>query len=195
LSLQHPRSDREPTQQAIAFKVGIAAKQAETQQATAQAQEISHKLDRAQVFQQDLQGVQADPSPKNVSALIMKYPEYAEQIKGGWDVKDKAAKDADLTQLGGIYSAAASGNWDLAHQQAQARVDAEKAAGTADPGDEQFLKSLEAAANGDSSAQKNVLAALGNAYCRRRWPGSLRQRLWRTQGRIHARCRGHPLRR
>jgi hypothetical protein len=102
----------EAMRRAVAFKVGLAQKQAEIAQTVAQAQEINTQAYRAQLFQQDLKAVQADPSAKNVSALIMKYPEYGEQIKGGWDVKDKAAKDADLTQLSEVYSAAAAGNWD-----------------------------------------------------------------------------------
>jgi hypothetical protein len=105
-------------QQALAFKVGlqgkladIAQSQAQAQESQAQAQQVAQKLSRAQMFQQDLGAVQANPDARAVSSLIMKYPEFGDQIKSGWDVKDKAAKTADLTQLGEVYSAAASGNW------------------------------------------------------------------------------------
>jgi hypothetical protein len=95
------------------------------------------------------------------SSLIMKYPEFADKIKSGWDVKDNASKQADLTQLGEVYSAAASGNWSLALKQAQARVDADKAAGKADPEDQAFVDQITAAEGGDENARKGVLTTLG----------------------------------
>jgi hypothetical protein len=148
-------------QQALAFKVGLDQRRAEVEQEHARAQEVGYKLDRAQMFQRDVAAVGNDPNANAISSLIAKYPEYGEQIKSSWDVKDKAAQAADLTQLGEVYSAAASGNWDLAHRQAQARVDADKAAGRSDPEDEAFLQQIDAATNGDEKARKAVLTTLG----------------------------------
>jgi hypothetical protein len=147
--------------QALAFKVGLAAKQAETQQAVAQSREISRKLDRQQLFQQDLAHVQGNPSPQNVSALMMKYPEFADQVKGAWDVKDKAARDADLTSVGQVYAPALSGDWTTAAKAAHDRYDADKTAGQTTPEDDQFIKLVDTAAGGDKQAQKQVLTQLG----------------------------------
>jgi hypothetical protein len=148
-------------QQALAFKVGLQQRQAEIAQEQAQAQAIAEKLNRAQMFRQDAAAVGNNPDASTISSLITKYPEFAEQLKSGWDVKDKAAKESDLTHLGEVYSAAASGNWDLAHKQAQARVDADKAAGRADPEDDAFLQQIDAAAGGDEQARKAVLTSIG----------------------------------
>jgi hypothetical protein len=134
---------------------------AQTMQARAQMAEVVQKLTRAQEFQRDLGAVGDNPDPTAISSLIMKYPEFADHLKQGWDLKDNAAKQADLTQLGEVYSAAASGNWPLALKQAQARVDADKAAGKADPEDQTFVDQITAAVGGDEGAKKAVLTTLG----------------------------------
>lgn len=146
---------------AIAFKIGLAQKQAEIGQANAQAQEVASKLERQQQFQADVAKVGENPDAGSISSLITKYPEFADKLKTGWDVKDEAAKSADLTHLGEVYSAAASGQWDLAAKQAQARIDADKAAGHADPSDDAMLEQINAAATGDERAKKQVLTLLG----------------------------------
>lgn len=147
--------------QQIAERVGLEAKKAEIAQANAQTAEATDKQARAKQFQIDLQGVSANPDAKAVSGLIMKYPEFADHLKQGWDVKDKAAQTADLTQASEIYSAAASGHWDLALKQAQARLEADKAAGQADPNDQAMIDQIESAAGGDEKAKKSVLTMLG----------------------------------
>lgn len=155
-------------QQAIAFKTGLAQKQAETQQVQAQtadlqaqAQARAAQVQREAEFQRDLGAVGANPSAHAISSLVMKYPEFADHIKQGWDVKDAATKQADLTSTGEVYSAAASGNWRLAAKQVQARIDADRAAGTADDGDQAMLEAINTAAQGDPNAQKQVLTLLG----------------------------------
>jgi hypothetical protein len=147
--------------EALAFKVGLDSRRAQAAQDQAQAAEIGQKLTREQMFQQDAAAVGSNPDAQAISSLMTKYPEFADKLKQGWDVKDKAAQQSDLTQLGEIYSAAASGNWDLAKKQAQARLDADKAVGQADPSDEQFLAQIDAASTGDNEARKAVLTMLG----------------------------------
>lgn len=153
---------------AIAFKLGIGQKQAEIGQTNAQTQQLqsqtaalAEKAQRAQSFQQDIEAVGNNPDANAISRLITKYPEFADQLKQGWEVKDAATKSADLTHLGEVYSAAASGNWDLAAQQAQGRIDADKAAGRADPSDDAMLAQINAAKGGDENAKKQVLTLLG----------------------------------
>jgi hypothetical protein len=147
--------------EALAFKVGLDSRRAQAAQDQAQAAEIGQKLTREQMFQQDAAAVGSNPDAQAISSLMTKYPEFADKLKQGWDVKDKAAQQSDLTQLGEIYSAAASGNWELAKKQAQARLDADKAAGQADPSDEQFLSQVDAASTGDNEARKAVLTTIG----------------------------------
>jgi hypothetical protein len=118
-------------QQALAFKVGLQQRQAEAERAKAEVQAIAEKLNRAQMFRQDAAAVGNNPDASTISSLITKYPEFAEQLKSGWDVKDKA------------------------------RVDADKAAGRADPEDDAFLQQIDAAAGGDEQARKAVLTSIG----------------------------------
>jgi galactokinase/mevalonate kinase-like predicted kinase len=95
--------------EALAFKVGLDSRRAQAAQDEAQAAEIGQKLTREQMFQQDAAAVGSNPDARAISSLMTKYPEFADKLKQGWDVKDKAAQQSDLTQLGEIYSAAASG--------------------------------------------------------------------------------------
>lgn len=140
--------------------------QAQTAALGAQARETqvaaaanAQKINRLQQFQQDIQTY--DGSPASATKLIMKYPEYADHLKQGWDVQDIASKTADLTQTGEIYSAASSGNWALAKKLAHDRADAERAAGKTDPAYDEALNVLDQAADGDPTQQKVVLNMLG----------------------------------
>jgi hypothetical protein len=130
----------------------VALRRAEAQ---AQLAQVTEKLQQRQQFGADVTSVLADPNPRNVSALIMKHPEYADQVKSGWDLREKATRDRDLTQLGEIYSAAQAGKWDVAARAARTRFEADKAAGQADPTEESIVTALE----GQNPADRN--AALG----------------------------------
>lgn len=142
------------------------AQQAATQQLMAlkkqelgmQVAKAAQQLHDKQVFDEDLTHVLVNPSADNISGLILKHPEYANEIKSAWDLKDKAAKQSDLTQLGEIYSAATAGKWDLAAKTARARLEADQAAGQADDGDEEMVKALE---SGDPVQQKAALGMIG----------------------------------
>lgn len=142
----------------IAFNVGLNSDRLQQQAAKQTIAANDEKLKRSAQFRQDLTGVGTNPTAGNVSSLMMKYPEFAEQLKSGWDVKDKAAKDSEVTQLGELYSAAAAGNWDLASKSAHARLDADKAAGKADPADQAFVDAID---SGDEQKRKAALTTIG----------------------------------
>jgi hypothetical protein len=132
--------------------------QLKKQEMSANLAEIQRKREQEQQFQDDLHGVLLDPSASNVSALIMKHPEFAEQVKSAWDLKDKAAQKADLTQMGEVYSAASNGKWDLAAQSLQRRIDADRTAtGQVDPHDQAILAAL------NRPTSKRLTAAFSNA--------------------------------
>lgn len=141
-------------------------RQAQTAELGAQAQaqrvaaaETAQKLSRLQQFQSDIQTY--DGSPQAATRLIMKYPEFADHLKQGWDVQDNAKRQADLTTMGQIYSAASNGNWALAKQLAHQRADSEKAAGYSDPQYDAALDVMDKAADGDPQSQKVVLNMIG----------------------------------
>ncbi len=125
------------------------------QQMQLQTAELMQKLAQKRQFDDDVKGVLADPSAGNISNLMLKHPEFSDQVKASWDVRDKAAKTVDLTQLGEIYSLASAGKWDAAAKAARTRFEADKAAGHADPSEEQIVSALES----QDPAERN--AALG----------------------------------
>jgi hypothetical protein len=145
----------------VAFQVGLDSERLQQQALKQQIAAGEQKVQRANAFQTDLGAALQNPTAQNISAIIMKYPEFADQVKGGWDTREKAVNDADLTHLGEIYTAASSGNWDLAKKAAQARFDADKAAGNVDPMDEQVLGAIDKASQGDVTSQKAVLGLIG----------------------------------
>jgi hypothetical protein len=134
---------------------------AQAQEAQAQAAEATQKINRAQQFQQDIHTY--DGSPTAASHLMMKYPEFADHLKQGWDVQDKAKQQADLRTMGEIYSAASGGNWALAKKLAHERADAEKASGYSDPAYDETMRVMDTAADGDPTQQKVVLNMLGTS--------------------------------
>lgn len=119
---------------------------AREQTVKANALQLEHaatQIQREAHFQTDLQAMLSAPTAGNVSALMMKYPEYSEQLKRGWDVKDKAARDGDFTTLSEIWSAIDNGHPELAAKVARRRYDADVAAGVADQGDQAIVDDLE----------------------------------------------------
>jgi len=155
------QSGTQAFQNPIAFQVGLQSERLNQQIAQAKLADYATKQQRAEEFKRDLTAAMSNPHAGNISALIMKYPEFADEIKSGWDVRDKAANQADLTQLGEMYSAAASGRWDLASKAAHARYDADKAAGQTDPADDEIIRAIDAAAAGDETQRKAVLGMIG----------------------------------
>jgi hypothetical protein len=146
----------------------IGALNAQTQESQAQAQALAAKQQRVQQFQQDIAAT--DGSPASVSRLIMKYPEFADQLKAGWDVSDKATTQADLTNLGEMYSSALGGDWKTVQSMVHARHDAEQAAGRADPQYSSILDIADKAAAGDPQAQKIAKTMLGSAIAAKTGP-------------------------
>jgi len=132
--------------------------QAQVQQAQLENVKAAADASEDLSFHHDLTQTMLHPSADNVSALIMRHPKYAEQIKTGWDVQDKTTKDADFHQQAQIYSAAAGGYYDQAAASLQTRLDAEKAGGLpVDPADEAILTALKSK---DPVQQKAVVGTL-----------------------------------
>lgn len=82
-----------------------------------------------QQYQSDVETYLRDPTPNGILSLASRYPEQAEALRKGWDVKDSAQRTADMGQLGAIVSAIDSKRPDLALTQLRKRRDAEKARG------------------------------------------------------------------
>src|SRR4051812_22263886 len=95
----------EARKQLAAAQIGQERRLAEAQQ-----REIAEE----DAFQNDLTTILAHPSAQGYSSLVLKHPKFAQQLKSGWDMMDKARRDADLQHMSEVYSAAANGKYDLA---------------------------------------------------------------------------------
>lgn len=170
-------------QRQLLQRAQIAAYGSQVQQNQAQTAAIQQKQVRAQQFQQAFQA--SDGSPQAVSRLIMQFPEFAEQLKQGWDVSDKANHERDLTDLSEVYSAANGGNWTLAAKTAHARAEAERAAGRTDGNYDQVLDILDKAAAGDTQAQATAKTMMGSMIAAKTGPEHFASVYGALKGDVH----------
>lgn len=75
--------------------------------------------------------------------VMMAFPEFAEQIKGGYQVADEDARRQDMMYTGQLYGQLRAGDIDGAIMLARQRYDSEKAQGLTDEGDDAFISALE----------------------------------------------------
>ncbi len=129
------------------------------QAAQLQLQQQQTQQARAQAFQSDLVGVGSNPTPDGIAGMIRKYPEFATQLKSSYDVQDQAKKDSDFHVQSQIWSAAHSGNYDLAASLLQAHHDASVAAGQ--PQDPTDIALITALKSGDPEEQKRAESMIG----------------------------------
>jgi hypothetical protein len=100
-----------------------------------------------------------NPSAQGYSALALKHPKFAAQIKSGFEMQDKAKQTSDLQSMSEVYAAAANNKYDLAASLMQRRIDADKEAGHPDDGHDQAI--LDALKSGDPVQQKGALGMIG----------------------------------
>jgi len=128
-----------------------------------QQQDIADKA----AYDQWQQGFLKDPTANNLMTGITKFPKQYQALKAGWDIKDEAAKTADLGYFTQLHAALDNGKPDLAQNLLQQRIDAEKKAGKDTSVDDSYLAALK---SGDPAAQKALqavaLAGIGVAVGR-----------------------------
>lgn len=141
------------------------AQQAQQQLLALKKQELGAQIEKQRQeqeerakFDEDVQQVLIDPRPEKIAALMLKHPDRAEQIKSAHDLKEKAVRDADLTQMSEVYSAANAQNYKVAAETMRKRIAADKEAGRSDPADEAIAAALE---SGDPVQQKAALGMIG----------------------------------
>lgn len=129
------------------------------QQLAMQVQKAQQQIAKEKSFQTDLEQVLINPTDDSLARLIMKHPDFAQEIKSAHGVLDESRRRDDLRQMGEIYSAARNGKFDLAATSLERRIEADKAAdGTADPIDEALLAALK---SGDPVQQKAAMGQIG----------------------------------
>lgn len=128
-------------------------------QLSARMAEAQKQLDDENRFRADLEDVMTNPTTEGYTRLILRNPQYAEQIKSGWGMQDEAKKRADLSVMGGIFSAGMSGRYDVAAAAMRRRIEADRAAdGVVDPQDQAILDGLESQ---DEVQRKAALGMVG----------------------------------
>jgi hypothetical protein len=132
--------------------------QAVQQQRQAQAQAAQRQADQEAAFQRDLEDAMLTGDPRKILALRMRYPDMAKNMKEAFDSLDEEERRRNLTQIGTIYARGQAGDFTGAAGILRQRIEADRAAGAADPQDEAMLEELE---SGVPSRQKAALAAVG----------------------------------
>jgi hypothetical protein len=120
---------------------------------------LQQQSERDNLFRQEIDGL--DPSdPTAVSRMMARFPEYADKLKGAFDVQDAETKRNNLLYASQVYGAAVSGDTKRAAELARKRYEADLAAGQADDDDLALVTMLE---SGNPQQQKAALTQLGIA--------------------------------
>lgn len=115
------------------------------------------QLDEDSQYQRDLLRYLGNPTPEGNAALLMRYPKKAAALKDAWNIRDKAARTSDLTQVGSIRSLAAAGKLDRAAEILRRRIAADKSAGQDTEDDENILSLLQSPNPADHTAAIGLL--------------------------------------
>ncbi len=91
--------------------------QAQSQLRNQQAQALQAQAQRRQQFQQALGGLGANPSAKQISGLLVQFPEMNDLLKESYDRLNKEEQVERVSQASQVYSATLAGDNDLAVKQ------------------------------------------------------------------------------
>ncbi len=112
--------------------VQIGEVQAQTALRNQQAQALQAKAQRQQQFQQAIGGLGANPSAKQLSGLLVQFPEMSNLFKESYDRLDKQEQTERTSQASSVYSAVLAGDNDLAKSQLTEYATAYRNAGRED---------------------------------------------------------------
>lgn len=123
-----------------------------------QLQQAQLAQQRQAAFRAAAQQAAASADPRAIGNLMIQFPEFADQIKPGWDALSEDAKRRNLTQSGTIFMRAKNGDTKGAAALLRQRYEADLAAGQADPGDKELIDALE---SGDPVKVQQATATIG----------------------------------
>lgn len=128
------------------------------QQRALQMQQAAQQQAEEAAFKGELAGILDSNDPRAIARLMMKYPQFADSIKPGYEAISNEAKTRNLTQLGSAYQLATSGDSKGAAAVLRKRYDADVAAGQADETTKELLDALE---SDDPVLQRRAASTLG----------------------------------
>jgi hypothetical protein len=109
-------------------------------------------------FRDALEDAMMTGDPRAIMRLRLRFPEFTKGMKDAFDAMDEDQRRADLTQVGSIYANLNAGNTGRAVELLRGRIEADRAAGQADPQDEAILAELE---SGDPMRVNAAKATVG----------------------------------
>lgn len=137
-------------------QVGFQQQQFQQKQA-----EDQREQQQANSYAADIQAIQALPvgqQPQAIAALMQKYPKQSEALKRSYDAQDAAVRDADMREVGEMFSLVQNGATDKAAIKLRKRIEADKAAGQDTSDDEAIAAALE---SGDPAQVQAATAQIG----------------------------------
>lgn len=111
-------------------------------------------------FKQDLAHATQTGDPRQIAALMAKYPKFAAALKPGWDAMRDQGRQTALTTMGSIYARAKAGDRTGAAAILEKRINADKAAGNDVGEDEQILAALR---SNDPQQHQVAIATIGTS--------------------------------
>ena len=122
--------------------------------------------EQAEAFQRDMTQIMArGGNPDDITGLMFRYPQQFEQHKEAFARLEKDQQQAELTQMGSLYSRLTNGDNEGAAAILRRRVEADREAGQDDPVDEMLLQALESGDEREIAIAKTMIgtqvAALG----------------------------------
>ncbi|MDT0507535.1 D-Ala-D-Ala carboxypeptidase family metallohydrolase [Novosphingobium sp. MMS21-SN21R] len=121
-------------------------------------QQAQKAQERQGLFQRDVAEAVHSGDPRAIGRLMVQYPEFADQIKPGWEALSADARRTNLTQTGIIYQRASAGDAKGAAALLRKRYEADVAAGQGDETTKEILDGLE---GGDPQEVKIAIGSLG----------------------------------
>jgi len=131
---------------------------ARTQQIKLQAQQQQDQQARMAAFRPRLAQAVQSGHTRDIANVMVEFPEFADQIKPGWEALSADAKTMNLTQTGTVYMRAKNGDPKGAAALLQQRYDADVKAGQ---GDETTKELIDALNSGDPEKIKQATGTVG----------------------------------
>lgn len=133
-------------------------RKAQAQARQLQTAALQQKQQRDAAFKAAAAQAAQSSDPKALSDLMIQFPEFADQIKPGWQALSDEARRRNLTQSGTIFVRAKNGDAKGAAALLRQRYEADLAAGQADPSDKELIDALE---SGDPARVQQATATVG----------------------------------
>ncbi len=116
--------------------------------------------EQSQAFQREMtQAMASGGNPDAITGLMFRFPQQFEQHKEAFGRLEKDQQQAELTQMGSIYSRLTNGDAPGAAAILRRRVEADREAGQEDPIDAQLLAALESDDPREVAIAKTMIGA------------------------------------